>query len=98
MIYWTLKWIARHRQPLPGHKSAPIAAIIGLLFGGIGVGIYFRSFLDFVLCVLLTLMASMAFVATGSAITLLLCMTAPALYGFHRVRTSNPKRATPVGV
>jgi hypothetical protein len=40
----------------------------------------------------------MAFVITGSAMTLLLCMTAPALYGFHRVRTSNVKRATPAGV
>ena len=97
MIYWFLKFIARHRKPLPRDRSAPVAAIIGLLFGGVGVGIHFRSFLDFVLCGALTLIASMAFVITGSAMTLLLCMTAPALYRFHRVRTSNVKRATPAG-
>ena len=75
-----------------------MAALIGLLFGGIGVGIYLRSFLDFVLCSVVTVIASMAFVITGSAMTLLLCMTAPALYGFHRVRTSNVKRTAEAGI
>jgi multisubunit Na+/H+ antiporter MnhG subunit len=92
VIYRILRFIARHRKPLPRDRSATVAAIIGLLFGGIGVGIYFRSFLDFVLCSVLTLVASMAFVMTESVMTLLLCATAPALYGFHRVRASNVKR------
>lgn len=94
MIYSLLKYIARKIGPLPRRKSAPVAAIVGLVFGAIGVGIYFRSFLDFVLCTLLTLVASTAFVISGSAMTLLLCMTAPALYGFHRVRASNQKQTT----
>jgi hypothetical protein len=33
MIYWTLKWTARHRKPLPPDRSAAVAAIIGLLLG-----------------------------------------------------------------
>ena len=98
MIYSMLKWIARRRRPLPRRRSATVAALIGLLFGGIGVGIYLRSFLDFVLCSVLTVIASMAFVISGSAMTLLLCMTAPALYGFHRVRTSNVKRTAEAGI
>jgi hypothetical protein len=98
IIYRTLTFIARRRKPLPRDRSAVLAAIIGLLFGAIGVGIYFRSFLDFVLGSLLTIVAFMGFAMTGSAMTLLLCTTAPALYGFHRVRTSNVKRAAPAAV
>jgi hypothetical protein len=96
VLYQVLKWTAGRPQPLPRRKSAPVAAIIGLLFGGIGVGIYFRSFLDFVLCTLLTMIASVAYVFTGSAMTLLLCATASGLYGFHRVRMSNVKLASRV--
>ena len=92
-----IKWVARHRGPLPKRRNAAAAAVIGLTFGGIGIGIYFRSFLDFVLCSALTMIMSIAFVVTGSSMTLLLCMCAPALYGFHRVRTSNVRLAARVG-
>jgi hypothetical protein len=97
VYYQGIKWVARRRGPLPRRRSAAAAAIIGLLFGGIGIGIYFRSFLDFVVCSALTMIVSMAFVVSGSPMTLLLCMCAPALYGFHRVRTSNVKLAAGVG-
>jgi hypothetical protein len=93
MIYNALKWIARHRRPLRRRRSAIVAALIGLVFGALGVGIYFRSFLDFVLCMLLTMVASMGYVMSGSPMTLLLCMTASSLYGFHRVRMSNLRLA-----
>lgn len=97
MYNQVIKWVARHRGPLPKRRNAAAAAVIGLTFGGIGIGIYFRSFLDFVLCSALTMIMSIAFVVTGSSMTLLLCMCAPALYGFHRVRTSNVRLAARVG-
>ena len=91
MLYSTLTWVARRRRPIPHRRNAVLAATIGLLFGAIGVGIYLRSFLDFVLCTVLTMAAFILFAFTGSAMTLLLCMTTSALYGFHRVRTSNAR-------
>jgi hypothetical protein len=94
VLYQPLKWVARHRRPLARRKSASAAAVIGLLFGGIGVGLYFRSFLDFVLCCLFTVVAFAAFAISGSPMTLLLYVSASALYGFHRVRASNVKLAT----
>jgi hypothetical protein len=37
-------------SPLPKKKSPILAAIIGFLFGPIGVGLYFQSWRDFFLC------------------------------------------------
>lgn len=97
MYYQGIKLVARWRGPLARRRNPAVAVIVGLLFGGIGVGIYFRSFVDFLLCSVVTMIVWIAFVATGSAITLLLCMCAPALYGFHRARTSNVKLSTADG-
>ena len=72
--------------------------LIGLLFGAIGVGIYLRSFLDFVVCVVLTSAALLVYQETQSFTALLLYATGSALYGFHRVRASNLKRAAGTAV
>jgi hypothetical protein len=96
MLYSTLTWIARRRRPIARRKSAALAAVIGLLFGAIGVGIYLRSFVDFALCIVLTMVAFVVFAFTGSAMTLLLCMSTSALYGFHRVRMSNRQQSADV--
>jgi hypothetical protein len=93
MILKILNWIARHRKPLPRSRSTPLVVLIGLVFGAIGVGIYLRSFLDFVLCMALTSAAALVYAETQSFGALVLYVTGSALYGFHRVRASNEKRA-----
>jgi len=50
--------------PSPRKKRSPAAAaIVGFLFGGIGLGLYFRSVLDFLIPVL----CAIASVAVGAA-------------------------------
>ena len=44
--YFTL---FNHLSPLHASKSEAWAAILGFAFGGLGLGIYFRSFIDFVI-------------------------------------------------
>lgn len=66
-------------------KSAGVACIIGFVFGGIGLAVYFRSVVDafFPLGVALALM----FVA-GADIGWLAGAVVAALYGYFRVQTS----------
>ena len=92
MIGSVVSWIARRPKALPRSRSTPLVVLIGLLFGAIGVGIYLRSFLDFVGCMVLTSAALLVYQETQSFTALLLYVTGSALYGFHRVRASNEKR------
>lgn len=46
--------------PAPG-KSANVACLLGLLFGGIGLGIYLKTVVDFVFPVALAVLASVIF-------------------------------------
>jgi hypothetical protein len=92
-----IKWVASHRPPLARLRSPAAAAVVGLVFGAIGIGIYFRSFADFVLSTVLTMIMSLAFIVSGSTTALLLCMCAPGVYGFHRVRRSNVRLVAGAG-
>jgi hypothetical protein len=93
MIGQSVSWIARHRKPLSRSRSTPLVVLLGLVFGAIGVGIYLRSFLDFVVCMVLTSAAALVYAETQSFGAFVLYVTGSALYGFHRVRASNEKRA-----
>lgn len=46
--------LSRLMPPLKRRKNPSLAAIIGLLFGGIGLGIYFASLVDFIIPIAIT--------------------------------------------
>jgi hypothetical protein len=72
--------------PLSEDKNPVTAAILGLLFGPFGIGIYFKSGVDFAICfgilILLSLTGVLAPVGWVMA----------AAYGAHRAKESNKKR------
>jgi hypothetical protein len=94
MVNGIVKSIARMRKPLKRRRNAVLAAVAGLLLGSIGVGLYLRSLLDFLIATTLTMCALIGYVATGvvAPFALFYVIAAP-LYGFHRVRISNAKLA-----
>ena len=68
-----------------------------MLIGAIGVGIYLRSFVDFGICVVLTLIALYGVISTGSVFALFGYLTVSSFYAYHRVQSSNGKLMAPVG-
>lgn len=84
-------------QPLKARKDPMLAAIFGFCFGGIGLGIYFQSLLDFVLPVVIWLVVLILAAPTGE----LLAIMAPvfcAIYGYRRAVSSNAKLSPPATV
>lgn len=82
----------------PTHKERnPVtAAIIGFLFGGIGLGLYFKSVIDFLIPVgfaVATAVVAAAASAPSGAGFLGGCMIA-ARWGYYRARQSNARLAT----
>jgi hypothetical protein len=76
-------------------KSPGAAAALGFLFGGIGLGIYLRSFVDCLFPLALVIAASV--VSTGFAqldpqIGLLAGSIVASLWGYFRVENSNRRR------
>lgn len=75
-------------MPPPRRKRSPAAAaIVGFLFGGIGLGLYFRSVLDFIIPVLCAL-ASMALgaAAVSGRLGYLAGALIAARWGYYRAR------------
>jgi hypothetical protein len=74
---------------LRGKRNPTTAAIIGLLFGGIGLGIYFASFIDFIIPLVITIglytvLSQIGFIG-GAVIA--------AVWGYFRAVDSNKKLA-----
>lgn len=61
-------------------KSRVLAAILGLLLGGIGLGIYFRSWKDFIIPIVVSIVLVYLFAAGG----LMLSALFAAVWGFWR--------------
>jgi hypothetical protein len=78
--------------PLKGPKNPGMASVIGFLTGGIGLGVYFRSFLDVVVPIVLYLVLTVT-----SAQVLDLGWIVGALvagyYGYVRAAHSNTRLA-----
>ena len=70
-------------KPLKDKKNPFTAALLGFLFGPVGIGIYLESWRDFLTClgVLILLMLTIALTPIGWLFS--------AAYGFYRVYTSN---------
>jgi len=81
--------------PLRKERSPAKAAIIGLLFGGLGLGLYFKSVIDFVIPVLFSIATAVVGLAvahkTGSTVGFFGAYTVTARWGYKRARQSNTR-------
>jgi hypothetical protein len=91
MIIRATTLVAGRRRPLARRRNPVLAALCGLLLGGIGVGLYLRSLLDGLIACGLGMFAFGLFAVTQHPATAALALVTPAIYGFNRVRLSNRK-------
>jgi hypothetical protein len=87
-------WTAATRlRPLRRRVHPWLAAIIGYIFGGIGLALYFRSWTDVVAAVVLVLtgfaLGVFVYVTTGVTLSFWAGAALPALYGYVRASASN---------
>lgn len=74
--------------PLKRKKNPGLAGILGFLLGGIGLGLYFWSLLDFAVPVLLAVLAGIIFSKLAAAGWIAGALVASG-YGIFRAITSN---------
>jgi hypothetical protein len=74
-------------QPLNMKRNPAIAAVLGLVFGGLGLAIYLRSIIDFVIPVLIAVVLTITVGDLGWFIGA--CLASG--YGYFRVVTSNER-------
>ncbi|MEM9966211.1 MAG: hypothetical protein AAGC58_12790 [Asticcacaulis sp.] len=72
-------------NPLNEHKNPFIAFVLGLLFGALGVAIYFKSVKDFFICMGMFIAASIFLPGLG----IILGWFFSPVYGAWRAHTSN---------
>ena len=82
--------VADKMEPLKKKKDPTIAAICGGALGGVGLGIYLESWLDFFVpwCMLLVLLV---FAAPTAGMSTVCVPVFWAVYGYRRVKASNEK-------
>jgi hypothetical protein len=89
----TLKKIFEEELDPVGRDTHPnLACVIGFLFGGVGLAIYFRTVVDLVFPVVITVFGVIAYSALGGLGWITGAIVA-ALYGYYRSVTSNRRRA-----
>jgi Kef-type K+ transport system membrane component KefB len=76
-----------HLPVLKSQKSPITSLLIGFFFGCIGLGIYFKSFTDFIIPLIMILVITLPTEGSGAPIGLLLV----ALYGYFRASDSNKR-------
>jgi hypothetical protein len=84
-----VKDLSTEMPPLRGERNPTAAAIIGFCFGGIGLGIYFASFIDFIipLLIIIGLFSVLQYYGwLGGALV-------AAVWGYFRAVNSNEKLA-----
>jgi hypothetical protein len=77
-----------------------VAAAIGFFFGGIGLGIYFRSFIDFVLPIAISILLVVASKQLGAGLASVGWIGGAiiaSLYGYYRAQYSNEARSASDG-
>jgi hypothetical protein len=75
-------------EPLPAEKNVAVALVLGIFFGALGVGIYFRSWKDFFVCLLLLIVLTIGIPAIGAIPGWLFA----GVYGAFRAQSSNDRR------
>lgn len=81
----TLMDLFNRLPTLKKHKSENVAAILGFLFGGIGLAIYFWSIIDLLFPVVVVIVLSIALKGGGWLIGAIFA----SFYGWFRARSSN---------
>jgi hypothetical protein len=90
--------IERHLPPLAKPKSPGLAALIGVLTGGIGLAVYFRSIRDLFpveVAVGISVIGSLAFGVNPLRVGQIVAPVAGGLYGYWRAQSSNRRLAIP---
>jgi hypothetical protein len=80
---------------LKKEKSPQVAAALGFFFGGVGLGLYFWSFVDFILPILITVVLSFIITAIAedaSGTAWLVGASIAGVYGYLRADNSNRRR------
>ena len=75
----------KNLTPLHDKKNPLVAFVVGLLFGALGVAVYFKSMRDFWVCLGMFLIASIVIPGLGS----ILGWFFSPVYGAWRAHTSN---------
>ena len=84
-----MKQIGDEMPPLRKERDPGTAAIIGFFFGGIGLGIYFGSFIDFII----PLLIAIGLWTTLSQVGLIGGVVIATAWGYFRAVSSNEKLA-----
>jgi len=87
-------WNAATRlRPLRRRVRPWLATVIGYVFGGIGLALYFRTWTDVIAAVALVLvgfvLGAVVYITTGVALSFWAAAALPALYGYVRASASN---------
>src|ERR1043166_932176 len=80
--------IVEQLDPLGEEKNPIIAFVLGIFFGALGGGIFFKSWKDFFVCLLLFIFLTVAIPGLGAVPGWLFA----AFYGAYRAHTSNERR------
>jgi hypothetical protein len=95
------EYIHKYLPPLGKPKSPGLAAIVGVLFGGIGLAIYFRSLRDLLPLEVIGTLVIVASTITGAQpLDVLNAVGLPAAifgagYGYWRAASSNRRLVAP---
>lgn len=82
--------VADKMEPLKKKKNPTLAAVCGFALGGVGLGIYLESWLDFFVPFCMLLVIVVLGIPTGETLTLVTPVFW-AIYGYRRAKTSNEK-------
>jgi hypothetical protein len=83
-----VEFVAKNMPPLKRERNPMAAAVLGFLFGGIGLAIYLRSWVDAGLAVASIIALDLA-VSMGLGIEVLAVLLALGQYGYVRAEASN---------
>jgi hypothetical protein len=82
--------------PLKDEKSPGLASALGFVFGGIGLGLYFLSFVDFLIPIGIVILATIVLGAVSADLGILGLIggaIVAALWGYFRAINSNERLA-----
>jgi hypothetical protein len=75
-------------KPLGEEKNPLVAFLLGVFFGALGVGIYFKSWKDFFVCLFLFIFLTFMIPGVGAVPGWLFA----GVYGAYRAHSSNERR------
>jgi len=82
--------VAEKLEPLKTKKDPVVAAIAGFALGGLGLGVYFKSWVDFFVPFIMLLVIGVIAIPTGEVFAIFTPVFW-AIYGYRRAKSSNAK-------